>query len=192
MAEYIIQGETLENLADKIRILDGGEETMTPIEMRDAVENYNTNMSIIVTEQTDLIEQIKSTLEGKCAPEVEPVGEIEWEEIAVGNTAVSTVTYSIKRVTKCFATQTNPLYTTAAGNVTVVRTLSGAVFIRDNVGFYYYGSSDSRHFSVTYDNNTLTCGNYSASSGNLNPGNYPATLRYFHVFLMNDSKEAAL
>ena len=42
MAEYLIQDSTLTSLADKIRVLSGTEDTMTPIEMVDALDNINT------------------------------------------------------------------------------------------------------------------------------------------------------
>lgn len=41
MAEYLIQEETLTGIADKIRILSGTEETMTPDEMVEALNIQN-------------------------------------------------------------------------------------------------------------------------------------------------------
>lgn len=62
MAEYLIQEETLTNLGDKIRILSGTEDTMTPAEMNTNLTEANTEVST----QADLIAQIATTLEGKA------------------------------------------------------------------------------------------------------------------------------
>ena len=78
MAEYLIQGEILSNLANKVRELDGTEEAMTPDEMSNAVETFNSDMTAIASEQTDLIGQIMIALDEKAAvslPELEnPAG----------------------------------------------------------------------------------------------------------------------
>lgn len=68
MAEYLIQGETLSALGDKIRVLSGTEETMTPAEMQNELDTFNTGMSAVVSEQDNLISQIATALEGKTAP----------------------------------------------------------------------------------------------------------------------------
>ena len=65
MAEYLIKDTTLTGLADKIRVLNGTEETMTPVEMGNTVETYSTEMEAIATEQTGLIEQIMTMLNEK-------------------------------------------------------------------------------------------------------------------------------
>ena len=62
MAEYLIQGETLESMADKIRILNGVSGNMTPAQMDGNLGEANTEVS----EQADLIAQISSALEGKA------------------------------------------------------------------------------------------------------------------------------
>lgn len=62
MAEYLIQEETLTSMADKIRILNGVEDEMTPAEMDGQLGEANDE----VGSQTDLIAQIASALEGKA------------------------------------------------------------------------------------------------------------------------------
>ena len=61
MAKYFIQDETLINLADKIRILNGTEDTMTPDEMNSGLVSANKE----VNNQIDLIDQINSLLQSK-------------------------------------------------------------------------------------------------------------------------------
>lgn len=68
MAEYLIQGETLTSLGDKIRVLSGTEETMTPAEMQSELDTFNTGMSAVVSEQDNLIAQIITALDGKTTP----------------------------------------------------------------------------------------------------------------------------
>lgn len=63
MAEYLIQGETLANMADKIRVLNGVEGAMTPAQMNGNLGE----VSAEVDEQAELIAQIASALEGKAA-----------------------------------------------------------------------------------------------------------------------------
>lgn len=65
MAEYLIQEETLNGLADKIRILSGTEETMSPAEMNDELNTFNNDMNVVISEQDNLIAQIAAALEGK-------------------------------------------------------------------------------------------------------------------------------
>lgn len=62
MAEYLIQGETLESMADKIRILNGVEGALTTAQMDGNLGEVN----VEVDEQAELIEQIASALEGKA------------------------------------------------------------------------------------------------------------------------------
>ena len=62
MAEYLIQGETLANMADKIRVLNGVEGAMTPAQM----DGNLGEVSVEVDEQAELIAQITSALEGKA------------------------------------------------------------------------------------------------------------------------------
>lgn len=62
MKDYLINGETLTNLGDKIRTLSGSEETMTPAAMASKVEGANAE----VQTQADLIAQIGAALGGKA------------------------------------------------------------------------------------------------------------------------------
>ena len=62
MAEYLIQGETLTNMADKIRILNGVEGALTTAQMDGNLGEANTD----VATEADLIAQIASALEGKA------------------------------------------------------------------------------------------------------------------------------
>lgn len=68
MAEYLIQDTTLTGLGDKIRVLTGTEDAMTPAEMQTDLDTFNTDMDAVVSEQDDLIAQITAALEGKTVP----------------------------------------------------------------------------------------------------------------------------
>lgn len=62
MNEYLIQGETLTELGDKIRVLTGTENSMTPIQMTSNVQSANEE----VDAQSVLIDQLSAALEGKA------------------------------------------------------------------------------------------------------------------------------
>ena len=63
MAEYLIQDTTLTNLGNKIRVLSGSQDAMTPAAMASNVDEANTE----VDTQTDLIAQILDVLISKGA-----------------------------------------------------------------------------------------------------------------------------
>ena len=63
MAKYFIQDETLTNLADKIRVLNGTEESMTPSQMDSELGDANDE----VDAQSTLIDQLSEMLDGKAA-----------------------------------------------------------------------------------------------------------------------------
>lgn len=63
MAEYLIQEETLTNLGDKIRVLSGTEDTMTPSAMTTNVDEANSE----INSQAELLAQAVAALEGKVA-----------------------------------------------------------------------------------------------------------------------------
>ena len=65
MAEYLIQDTTLTGIADKIRVLNGTEEAMTPAEMQTILDTHNTEINQALFTQDDLIMQIATALEGK-------------------------------------------------------------------------------------------------------------------------------
>ena len=62
MVEYIIQGETLNNIANKVRTLSGTTETMSP----DAMANHVNNANVEIENQEGLLTQIVNALEGKA------------------------------------------------------------------------------------------------------------------------------
>ena len=62
MAEYLIQDTTLTNLADKIRVLSGTEDALTPSQMTSNVQSANDE----VDAQSALIDQLSAALEGKA------------------------------------------------------------------------------------------------------------------------------
>ena len=68
MSDYLIQDSTLSGIADKIRVLNGTEETLTPTEMQSELDTFNSDISAVIGEQDDLIAQIIGALEGKTVP----------------------------------------------------------------------------------------------------------------------------
>ena len=66
--QMLIKNTTLYGFADRIRVLSGTEETMTPAEMQSELDTFNTGMSAVVSEQDNLIAQIITALDGKTTP----------------------------------------------------------------------------------------------------------------------------
>ena len=81
MAEYLIQDTTLTGIADKIRVLSGTEETLTPAEMNSNLNTFNNELSAINVEQDGLIEQLKN-LFGAEFPEADTLDGCSWENIS--------------------------------------------------------------------------------------------------------------
>lgn len=67
MADYLIQEETLTNIANEIRELTGVEQEMSPIAMKNFLDVVNEE----VDTQSELLESIKTALVGKSIPEEE-------------------------------------------------------------------------------------------------------------------------
>ena len=63
MASYIIQSETLESMADKVRVLADSSDKMSPDQITTNIAQANDD----VEAQASLIEQIRSALDGKAA-----------------------------------------------------------------------------------------------------------------------------
>ena len=59
MAEYLINNDTLTDIADEIRVLNGTEETLTPVEMKNELDTFNTDMNTVVTEQNAKINELQ-------------------------------------------------------------------------------------------------------------------------------------
>ncbi len=55
MAEYLIKDTTLENLADKIRVLSGSEESITPIEMANELDIFTEDLNNVTATENDII-----------------------------------------------------------------------------------------------------------------------------------------
>ena len=64
MSEYLVQRQSLENLADEIRVLSG---TTGPLGLAEMATNVN-DANDEVADQTDLIAQVASALQGKSVP----------------------------------------------------------------------------------------------------------------------------
>lgn len=70
MASYIIQGETLKAIADEVRDLTGISEEINPNEMITNMEQANAD----VAAQTEIIEQIRTALDGKAGSNAAEIG----------------------------------------------------------------------------------------------------------------------
>lgn len=64
MSEYLVQRQSLKNIADEIRVLSGTTEPLGLTEMATNVKEANDE----VADQTDLIAQVVSALQGKSVP----------------------------------------------------------------------------------------------------------------------------
>lgn len=64
MSEYLVQRQSLENIADEIRVLSGTTEPLGLFEMATNVNDANDE----VADQTDLIAQVANALQGKSVP----------------------------------------------------------------------------------------------------------------------------
>lgn len=64
MSEYLVKRQSLENIADEIRVLSGTTEPLGLTEMATNVNDANDE----VADQTDLIAQVVSALQGKSIP----------------------------------------------------------------------------------------------------------------------------
>ena len=62
MAEYLIKDTILTDIADEIRVLNGTEETLTPVEMKNELDTFNTDMNTVVTEQNAKINELQQIL----------------------------------------------------------------------------------------------------------------------------------
>lgn len=67
--QYLINKKTLTNLADKIRVLSGSEDAMTPAVMANELDEFNSGMDSELATQDDLIAKIAGALEGKTLPD---------------------------------------------------------------------------------------------------------------------------
>lgn len=61
----MIDGSTLTNLAEKVRDYVDSTDTLTPAEMATAIQTETNNINTEITEQDDLIAQIKAAIASK-------------------------------------------------------------------------------------------------------------------------------
>lgn len=92
---FVIRGETLYDITDKIRVLNGSEDDMTPAEMQTTLETHNTEMTEVLTTQDDLIVQIATALEGKTGASG---GGIEFSHVGFLSDSVSASSYTYSSV----------------------------------------------------------------------------------------------
>lgn len=99
--DMLIKNTTLINLADKIRVLSGNEDAMTPAVMTSNVETFCSDMDTELSTQDDLIAQIASALEGKSMPSEPSGGGVEYEIVMV-NDGDESFSYNLERVTGAY------------------------------------------------------------------------------------------
>ena len=63
--KYMIDGSTLTNLAEKVRDYVDSTNTLTPAEMATAIQTETNNINTEITEQDNLIAQIKAAIASK-------------------------------------------------------------------------------------------------------------------------------
>lgn len=113
MARYFIQDETLTNLADKIRVLNGTEENMTPSQMDSELGDANDE----VDTQSTLIDQLSEMLEGKA---VGGDGEQATPVISVSSDGLITATAGTKSATEQLTVQAAKTITPSTSSQTAV------------------------------------------------------------------------
>lgn len=114
MAEYLIQGETLTSIADKIRILNGVEGALTTAQMDGHLGETNDE----VDSQAELIAQIASALEGKASGG--EVAEQATPVISINSSGLITATAGTKSSTKQLTTQAAKTITPSTSSQTAV------------------------------------------------------------------------
>lgn len=63
--KYMIDSSTLTNLAEKVRDYVDSTDTLTPVEMATAIQTETNNINTEITEQDNLIAQIKAAIASK-------------------------------------------------------------------------------------------------------------------------------
>lgn len=146
MAEYLIQGETLANMADKIRVLNGVEGAMTPAQM----DGNLGEVSVEVDEQAELIAQIASALEGKAG--------------GGSNANIETVTITLRSMAP-FGVSGTLYYTDKTNNSQSLVATAGQVEVLKNTLVLAVNGGDgisSRELPIIY-NGTSACTLYQAT-----------------------------
>ena len=137
--KYLVEGGTLTGIADKIRVLNGSNETLTPAEMQTTLDTHNTEMVEVLATQDNLIAQIAAALEGKTVPS----GGANVETCTVTLTDYepncTTVIYSKLidgSITTC---------STSEGGTTYTDVVCGTIFCINSGGNRLYPTSASGH-----------------------------------------------
>lgn len=138
MSEYLIKGETLESMADKIRILNGVEGALTTAQMDENLGEANADVST----QANLIAQISSALEGKAG----------------GGSGKKTITVTINNLmqhgTFVYCDKTGSIVTVSGSTVTS-EVLGGMVFYSMNDGVTVRPTGNYKKISIF--NNEAYC-----------------------------------
>ena len=123
--DLLIQNTTLYDLADKIRVLSGTENAMTPAEMQTTLETHNTEMTQVLSEQDAKLAELATALEGKAgAPALEiPI-------ITVLDNGLITATANNLTAEEQLVTQAAKTIIPSASNQTAV---SGGVYTTGDV-----------------------------------------------------------
>ena len=177
MAEYLIQSESLTNIADKVRVLSGTEDTMS----LNAMENYVDDANADINTESELISQIMIMLEEKTnipIPEV-TIGTAT-KKLSSNGTTISFT--GLTEEPKLFAIcPTENISLSSTRYVTGV-TYDGTI----TYGTYGYRSSSSgtsyysaSYFTWTYSNGTLTVKTSSSTNG----GNFSSSVSYKLVYI---------
>ena len=150
MAEYLIEDTTLTNLGDSIRGLNDTTATLTPAQMKNAVDNAVSE----INEQTDLIAQCLSALENKTVGS----GSIELQEKTITPTTSSQIVEpddgydGLSKVTVngiSTATQATPIISvSSAGKITASAT--------QNAGYVAAGTKTATKSLSTQAAKTIT------------------------------------
>lgn len=172
MSNYLIQGETLTNIADEIRIMTDVTEGMLPSDMINNLESVNAE----IDNQASLISEVMAALEGKAAAAPAEV-EIKTATKKLSSNATSISFTGLSKEPKMFAISPTAQITLGTTRyVTSVMydssTTHGTYGYRSGSTAYSYYSAS--YFTWTYSNGTLTVKTNSSTNG----GNFTSSVTY--------------
>ena len=170
MSNYLIQGETLTNIADEIRIMTDVTEGMLPSDMINNLESVNAE----IDNQTSLISEVMAALEGKAA--AAPV-EVKTASVKPSSNSTSISFTGLTKEPKMFAISPTAQITLGTTRYVTSVMYDGSKthgtygYRSGSTAYSYYSAS---YFTWTYTNGTLKVSTNSSTNG----GNFTSSVTY--------------
>ena len=169
MSNYLIQGETLTDIADEVRALSGATGTMSPNNMISNLGDANTE----VASQSALISEIISALEEKAGASVE----VKTVSVKPSSNSTSISFTGLTKEPKMFAISPTAQITLGTTRYVTSVMYDGSKthgtygYRSGSTAYSYYSAS---YFTWTYSNGTLTVKTNSSTNG----GNFTSSVTY--------------